>query len=191
VAEVRQETDHGRNDTENTIKRAVKQTERHAASGVQTAVKRGLKILAEDAVETMTHTAAERGVQTLTQGTERGDEAERQRARQAREISATAVAGVARTASRLAAGSQEVFEAWTTYTADVMDNTSRAREALFLSRTISEIIEVQAKLWLDNMQCLLNQGEKLITVGSQMVVSPFEAAREVSGVRVLLGRPGG
>ena len=75
---------------------------------------------------------------------------------------------------------QEITSAWSRYAEDVMRHTSEASRALLRSRTLSEMLEVQAKLLRDNMQAFLDHSVKIAEAASRMAARPFEALQETS-----------
>jgi predicted RNase H-like HicB family nuclease len=104
-----------------------------------------------------TERATQRGVEALRQQTECVAETVHEGARRASETSAAAFSGAARAGSTLADATQEIVGALTGYVEDVIRNTSQAREALLSSRSMSEMMQVQANLVRDNLQSFLDQ----------------------------------
>ena len=61
-----------------------------------------------------------------------------------------------------------------------MRPTSEASQALLRTRTLSEMLEVQAKLLRDNMQAFLDQAATIAEAASRMATRPFGALKELS-----------
>lgn len=70
--------------------------------------------------------------------------------------------------------------AWARYAEEVMRPTSEAGQALLRTRTLSEMLEVQAKLLRDNMQAFLDQAATIAEAASRMATRPFGALKELS-----------
>jgi len=61
-----------------------------------------------------------------------------------------------------------------------MRHTSEASRALLRARTLSEMLEVQAKLLRDNMQAFLEQSARIAESASRIATRPLEALKEAS-----------
>lgn len=121
----------------------------------------------------------ERFGQVAQQQVEHFAEIGREGVRQAADASTAAASGMARSSSGMADCAQEITAAWARYAEEVMRHTSEASRALLRSRTVSEILEIQAQLLRDNMQAFLDQSLKVAEAASRMASRPFETIREV------------
>jgi hypothetical protein len=109
------------------------------------------------------------------QTTERLAEQARDSIGRASAASAATASTTMRTGSSLAEGVQEITNAWAHYTEDVMRQTSDASRALIGCRSLSEMIEVQARLLRGNLQAFLDQSAKIAEIAGHMATRPFEA----------------
>jgi hypothetical protein len=168
MAQSRHEPNHAQTQTERATEHAATETERATERGAREAER-----------------ATERGVEALRQQTERVAETVHEGARRASETSAAAFSGAGRAGSTLAQATQEIVGAWTGYVEDVIRNTSQAREALVRSRSMSEMMRVQANLVRDNLQSFLNQNAKLADSASRVAIRPLEILRDITAERTL------
>ena len=79
---------------------------------------------------------------------------------------------------------QEITAAWARYAEEVMRHTSEASQALLRARTLTEMLEVQAKLLRENMQAFLDQSVRIAESASRMASRPLEELKAAS-----TGRP--
>jgi hypothetical protein len=61
-----------------------------------------------------------------------------------------------------------------------MRNSSAAGRDLLRARTFNEMLDVQAKLFRDNVQAFLDQTVKIAEAGTRMAARPLEALREAT-----------
>jgi hypothetical protein len=104
----------------------------------------------------------------------------RESVRQATDASKAAASSAARSASTVADCAQDITSAWASYTEDVMRNSSAAGRELLRARTFNEMLDVQAKLFRDNLQAFLDQTVKIAEAGTRMAARPLEALREAT-----------
>ena len=124
--------------------------------------------------------AQQRAGQAAQQQFERITEIGREGVRQAADASSAAAGGAARSGAAMAECAQDMTSAWSRYAEEVMRNTSEASRALLRARTLSEMLEVQAKLLRDNMQAFLDQSVNVAEAAGRMAARPFEALRETA-----------
>lgn len=120
----------------------------------------------------------ERAGQAAQQQAKQFAEIGREGALRATEASTAAASGAARSGSAIAECAQEIAAAWAHYAENVMRHTSEASRALLRARTLTEVLDVQAKLLSDNMQAFLDQSTKFAEAASRMATRPFEAIKE-------------
>lgn len=119
----------------------------------------------------------ERGTRAAQQQTERLVELGSERMRQAAEASTTVASGILDSGSAVAGSAQEITAAWARYAEEVMRNTSEASQALLRARSVTDMLEVQAKLLRNNMQAFLDQTVAIAEAASRMATRPFEALK--------------
>ena len=159
MAESRQTGSQGRKQAEGSIEDNRRDTadDRNRGSGTQAAQPQAAQRQAER--------LAELGLQGLRQTAD----------------ASTAAAGAAqRSGSAVAECTQEIAAAWARYAEEVMRHTSEASQALLRARTFTEILEVQAKLWRENMQAFLDQSVRIAESASRMATRPLEELRTAS-----------
>ena len=100
--------------------------------------------------------------------------------RQATAASAVGADAALRTGSSLAEGVQEITNAWAQYAEEVMRQTSEASRALIGCRSLTEMIEVQARLLRGNLQAFLDQSSEMTEIAGRMATRPFDALRQAS-----------
>jgi len=101
----------------------------------------------------------------------------------AEQVGGVAAGAAQRSGSAVAECTQEIAAAWARYAEEVMRHTSEASQALLRARTFTEILEVQAKLWRENMQAFLDQSVRIAESASRMATRPFEELRTASTER--------
>jgi hypothetical protein len=102
----------------------------------------------------------------------------REGAQQPTEASDASVRAAARSGTAIAEYAQEISTAWARYAEDIMRHTSEASRRLLRARSLSEVLEVQARLLGDNMQSFLDHSAKFAAAASRMAARPLEATRE-------------
>jgi hypothetical protein len=134
---------------------------------------------AENTAETMARASRDAARETSERLTEQAQQGIRQ-------VNAASVAGAdvaMRTGSSLAEGVQEITNAWAQYAEEVMRQTSEASRALIGCRSLTEMIQVQARLLRGNMQAFLNQSTTLTEIAGRMATRPFDALKQASDMR--------
>jgi hypothetical protein len=92
----------------------------------------------------------------------------------------TATASAAmRAGSTLAEGAQEITDAWVHYAEDVMRQTSEAGRAMVGCRSLTEMVEVQARLMRGSLQAFLDQGTRITEIAGRMAARPFATLSRV------------
>jgi hypothetical protein len=125
--------------------------------------------------------AAPRQSIAARQETERLVEVGGEQTRRATEAAATAASATSGSASAMAGDAKQIAEAWANYAEEVMQHTSEASRALLRARTLSEMLEVQAKLLRDNMQSFIDQTSKFAEIAGRMAIVPFNALKQATG----------
>ena len=83
--------------------------------------------------------------------------------------------------SAVAAGLQDIAQAWADYAQQVMGRTTEATEALLKCRTFNDMLGVQAELMRGHLQAFLDQSTKLAEISNRMAARSLDAIREVGG----------
>ena len=89
------------------------------------------------------------------------------------------------TSSTVAAGLQDIAQAWVDYAQQVMDRTTEATESLLKCRSFNDMLGVQAELMRGHLQAFLDQSTKLAEITNRM------AARSIDTAGAAAGREGG
>jgi hypothetical protein len=76
----------------------------------------------------------------------------------------------------VAAGLQDIAQAWVDYARQVMDRTSAATEALLKCRSFDDMLGVQAELMRGHLQAFLDQSSKLAEITNRMAARSIDAA---------------
>ena len=82
--------------------------------------------------------------------------------------------------SAVAAGLQDIAQAWVDYARQVMDRTSAATEALLKCRSFNDMLGVQAELMREHLQAFLDQSSKLAEITNRMAARSIEAIGEAA-----------
>ena len=122
-------------------------------------------------------------LQAAERQTERLAELGQQGVRQAADASTAAANAAQRSGSAIAECTQEITAAWTRYAEEVMRHASEASQALLRARTVTEIVEVQAKLLRENMQAFLDQSVRIAESAGLMATRPLQELQAVSTER--------
>ena len=88
---------------------------------------------------------------------------------------ATADAG-----SAVAAGLQDIAQAWVAYAQQVMDRTTEATESLLRCRSFNDMLAVQAELMRGHLQAFLDQSTKLAEITNRMTARSIDALGEAA-----------
>jgi len=80
----------------------------------------------------------------------------------------------------VAAGLQDIAQAWVDYARQVMDRTSAATEALLKCRSFNDMLGDQAELMRGHLQAFLDQSSKLAEITNRMAVRSIEAIGEAA-----------
>jgi hypothetical protein len=83
--------------------------------------------------------------------------------------------------STVAAGLQDIAQAWADYAQQVMERTTEATEALLKCQTFNDMLGVQAELMRGHLQAFLDQSTKLAEISNRMVARSIDAIREAGG----------
>ena len=83
--------------------------------------------------------------------------------------------------SGVAAGLQDVAQAWADYAQRVMERTTQATQALLKCRTFSDMLGVQAELMRGHLQAFLDQSTRLAEISNRMAARSIDAIREAGG----------
>ena len=81
----------------------------------------------------------------------------------------------------VAAGLQDVAQAWADYAQQVMEHTTEATRALVGCRTFNDMLGVQAELMRGHLQAFLDQSTRLAEITNRMAARSFEAIKETGG----------
>ena len=82
--------------------------------------------------------------------------------------------------SEVAAGLQDIAQAWVDYAWQVMDRTSAATEALLKCQSFNDMLGVQAELMRGHLQAFLDQSTKLAEITNRMAARSIEAIGETA-----------
>ena len=83
--------------------------------------------------------------------------------------------------SAVAAGLQDVAQAWADYAQQVMERTTEATRALVGCRTFNDMLGVQAELMRGHLQAFLDQSTRLAEISNRMAARSLDAIRETGG----------
>lgn len=81
----------------------------------------------------------------------------------------------------VAAGLQDIAQAWVDYAQQVMDRTTEATESLLKCRSFNDMLGVQAELMRGHLQAFLDQSTKLAEITNRMAARSIDAIGEVAG----------
>jgi hypothetical protein len=125
-------------------------------------------------------TQLERGSKAGQEQAERIAKLGNDQMRQAADASTAAVGEMVNSGSAVAGGAQEITAAWARYAEEVLRHTSEATQELLRARTLTDMLEVQAKLLRSNMQAFLDQTATIADAASRMAARPFEAFKNAA-----------
>ena len=83
--------------------------------------------------------------------------------------------------SAVAAGLQDISQAWVDYAQQMMDRTTAATESLLKCRTFNDMLAIQAELMRGHLQAFLDQSSKLAEITNRMAARSIDAIGEVAG----------
>jgi hypothetical protein len=83
--------------------------------------------------------------------------------------------------SAVAAGLQDVAQAWADYAQQVMERTTEATQALLGCRSFNDMLGVQAELMRGHLQAFLDQSTRLAEITNRMAARSLDAIRETGG----------
>ena len=83
--------------------------------------------------------------------------------------------------SAVAAGLQDVAQAWADYAQQVMERTTGATQALLGCRTFSDMLGVQAELMRGHLQAFLDQSTRLAEITNRMAARSLDAIKDTGG----------
>jgi hypothetical protein len=83
--------------------------------------------------------------------------------------------------SAVAAGLQDVAQAWVDYAQQVMHRTTEATESLLKCRGFNDVLAVQAELMRGHLQAFLEQSTKLAEITNRMAARSIDAIGEMAG----------
>ena len=81
----------------------------------------------------------------------------------------------------VAAGLQDVAQAWADYAQQVMEHTTEATRALVGCRTFSDMLGVQAELMRGHLQAFLDQSTRLAEITNRMAARSLDAIKDTGG----------
>ena len=82
--------------------------------------------------------------------------------------------------SAVAAGLQDIAQAWVDYAQQVMDRTTEATESLLKCQSFSDMLGVQAELMRGHLQAFLDQSTKLAEITNRMAARSIDAIGEAA-----------
>jgi hypothetical protein len=85
------------------------------------------------------------------------------------------------TGSAIAAGLQDVAQAWADYAQQVLERTTEATQALLRCQNFNDMLGVQAELMRGHLQAFLDQSTKLAEITNRMAARSLDAIREAGG----------
>ena len=80
----------------------------------------------------------------------------------------------------VAAGLQDIAQAWVDYAQQVMHRTSDATALLLKCQSFNDMLAVQAELMRGHLQAFLNQSTKLAEITNRMAARSIDAAGEAA-----------
>jgi hypothetical protein len=83
--------------------------------------------------------------------------------------------------SAVAAGLQDISQAWADYAQQMMDRTTAATESLLKCRSFNDMLAVQAELMRGHLQAFLDQSTKLAEITNRMAARSMNAIRDAAG----------
>ena len=85
--------------------------------------------------------------------------------------------------SAVAAGLQDVAQAWVDYAQQMMDRTTAATESLMKCRSFNDMLAVQAELMRGHLQAFLDQSTKLAEITNRMAARSIDRDRRSGRAR--------
>jgi hypothetical protein len=85
------------------------------------------------------------------------------------------------TGSAVAAGLQDIAQAWADYAQQVLERTTEATQALIKCQSFNDMLGVQAELMRGHLQAFLDQSTKLAEITNRMAARSLDAIREAGG----------
>ena len=82
--------------------------------------------------------------------------------------------------SAVAAGLQDIAEAWVDYAQQVMHRTTEATESLLKCQSFNDTLAVQAELMRGHLQAFLDQSTKLAEITNRMAVHSIDTIGDAS-----------
>ena len=82
--------------------------------------------------------------------------------------------------SAVAAGLQDIAQAWVDYAQQVMHRTTEATESLLKCHSFNDMLAVQAELMRGHLQAFLDQSTKLAEITNRMAARSIAAIGEVA-----------
>src|SRR6516162_5746002 len=82
--------------------------------------------------------------------------------------------------SAVAAGLQDIAQAWVDYAQQVMHRTSEATESLLKCQSFNDMLAVQAELMRWHLQAFLDQSTKLAEITNRMAVHWIDTIGDAS-----------
>ena len=83
--------------------------------------------------------------------------------------------------SAVAAGLQDIAQAWADYAQQMMHRSSAATESLLKCRNFNDMLAVQAELMRGHLQAFLDQSTKLAEITNRMAAHSIDAIGQVAG----------
>ena len=83
--------------------------------------------------------------------------------------------------SAVAAGLQDISQAWVDYAQQMMDRTTAATQSLLKCRSFNDMLAIQAELMRGHLQAFLDQSSKLAEITNRMAARSIDAIGEVAG----------
>jgi hypothetical protein len=83
--------------------------------------------------------------------------------------------------SAVAAGLQDIAQAWVDYAQRVMERTSEATESLLKCRNFNDMLGVQAELMRGHLQAFLDQSTRLAEITNRMAARSLDPMGEAAG----------
>jgi len=83
--------------------------------------------------------------------------------------------------SVVAAGLQDIAQAWVDYAQQMTQRTTAATESLLKCRGFNDMFAVQAELMRGHLQAFLDQSTKLAEITNRMAASSIDAIGEMAG----------
>ena len=81
----------------------------------------------------------------------------------------------------VAAGLQDIAQAWADYAQQVLERTTEATQSLLGCRSFNDMLGVQAELMRGHLQAFLDQSTKLADITNRMAARSLDAIRETGG----------